>query len=413
MAGVTAAALNKAMKEHYLPRIRGNLKRSNLFLKLCQGSEKLTMTGKSLIIKHRVSRTSGIVMNSSAGGSFPAPTESTWAETVIPWVEMLGTIGISDRDMLRAKKEAYSLVEPLTNEARDLTYKMKQMVNHNFLNGDSLGTVASYTDDTPDVVVCNEPIYHLIEKGMLLDIYDSGTLRTDCGDLTVLAVTGEKTFTVTSITGTPADGDTIHLADSEGNGAQSLADIISTTSTLQGVAGTSGYWWQANDAGVSSAADFSPRVLRLLITKIVKRLEDRRDGLHIIADAETFDVMAWVLLGQRQFQNTKKFAAYWDTIDYGGIPILKEYNAPAGTLYIVDKQGLIYGLLGGNVVNLVDGDGSSKRLQISSSKWQNSWNMHFTSYAQLGCSLRVGHGKYENINNLEDGSYPDLGGLAA
>lgn len=414
MAGVTADAFNYAMKHHFVPRIRGEVNRKNMFLRLAQSAEKTDMTGRSLIVKHKYARSAGIVMNSAGGGGFPTPTQSLYRESTIPWVHMLGSIGVSNTDMLRAKNGEYSLVQPLTQESKDLIIKMTQQVNHNFLKGDSLGTVASYTDGTPDVIVCDEDIYDILEVGMVLDFYRSGSPVSNALDCTIAAITGPKTFTVTSITGTPADGDTIHLANSYGNGAQSLADIISTSSSLQGVAATAYYDWQANDAGVGSATDFSPKTLKILLTKIVKRLGGRREGLHMVADAETYDVMGWVLIGNRSpGSNDKKFGAYWQTFSYDGIPILKEYDAPANTLYVVDKNGLLFGVLGGELISIVDGDGSTKRLQLSSSVRQDSWEMDFTSYAQLGCTERYGHGKYLYINNLADGSYDDLGGFSA
>jgi len=72
----------------------------------------------------------------------------------------------------------------------------------------------------------------------------------------------------------------------------------------------------------------------------------------------------------------------------------------------------VYGVLGGKLVNIVDSDGSATRLALSSGARTAAWVMNFTSYGQLGCTDRRGHGLYPYINGLSTSgnTYATLGG---
>jgi len=413
MAGVTAGNLDVAMNEHILGRLRIALEESDVWLRIAEKAEQHQLTGQSLLVRHQIGRTSGIVRPSAAGASFPSATQGTYKETTVPLASALATIECTDQDLLRAADSAHSMVQLLTKEAEDLITEFRRDINAMFIRGSNgaLATVVSYTDGTPDVVTVDDT--SLLQPGESIDFYRSGSPVTDATAQTIVDITSETTFTVTSITGTPASGDTIHRASSYGNEPQGLEQIISATTTLQGVAATAYYFWQANVAAGSSLADFNPKTLKVLLNKCEKRV--RRKPTLLMADMDVASAMAWVQLGTRQFVNAKKFEGYWDTFTYDGHQVIIEHDAPSNTLYVVDKKGLLFGRLGGEVINLVKEGGATQRLATDGSgNYRAAWQRHFTSYAQLGCTDRRGHGKYPYIYGLSDSGngYAPLGGLS-
>jgi len=416
MAGVTTAGINYALKYHYLPKLREQIRRSFIFLRIAEKAEQAEMTGRSLIVKVEKGLTAGMSQPSASGAAFPAATESSYAELTIPLARTLGTVQVPREEELRAATDAASIVRPLRREIENMRKKFQHGMNWNFHRGTTnvLATVASFANGTPDVVTLDGPDgCRFLEPGMVVDFYRSASPVSNAVSVTITDITGENTFTCT-ITGTPADNDTIHWASSYGNGAQGLDDIIGT-GTFQGITASSNYWWQSvvqDNSGTPVA--FSPLTLKTMMTKIERRQD--RDIDLILASPEVYDAMGWVLLGSRMFQGAQaKFEGYWDSFTWSGHTVIKDPDCPYGTLFLVTKDCLLLGVLGGELINLIDFDGGTVRMALSSGAYIDSMACHFDSYVQLGCTRRTGLGKWLGIIGLLAGSttYGTTGGLAA
>jgi hypothetical protein len=417
MAGVTTAGINYALKYHYLPRLREQIKRSFIFLRIAEKAERAEMTGRSLLVKVETGLTAGISQPSTSGAAFPDATQTTYRELTIPLARTLGTVQVPREDELRGATDAASIVRPLRREIENMRKKFQHNLNWNFHRSSTnvLATVASFSNGSPDTVTLDGPDgCRFLEPGMVIDFYRSASPVSNAVTVTITDITGENTFTCT-ITGTPVDGDTIHFASSYGNGAQGLDQIIGTT-TFQGITISSdNYWWQANVQNDSATpVAFSPLTLKTLLTKIERRQD--RDIDLILASPEVYDAMGWVLLGSRMFQgNQAKFEGYWDSFTWGGHTVIKDNDCPYGTIFLVTKECLLLGVLGGELINIVDFDGTTTRMALSSGAYINSMATHFDSYVQLGCTRRTGLGKWTGVIGLLAGSttYGDTGGLAA
>lgn len=410
---VTASTLSAAMKVHYIPRLRNQMKNSLIFLKICQQAEQHQMTGQSVIAKMKIGNTAGITNPSASGGTFPTATASTYLETTIPLARVLGTIQVPREEILRAKGNAASLIQPLSSEVSDMFYQMRRNYNWNFFRdvNNTLATVSSFSNGTPDTVTVDST--RALEQGMIIDFKRSGSDVSNAVDVTITNITSLTTFTCT-ISGTPAENDTIHYANGYGYGAQGLDTIIATSGTFQGIASASYYAWQANVTTNASTTRFSPKQLRILLTTIEKRLGGKTANLTIIVDPDLYDAMGWVLLGSRMITVEKSWEGYWRSFTWAGRTIVKDPDCPPNTLYIVHKEGIMIGVLGGELVNLVDDDGSSYRMALSSGAYVNSFNAHFDGYANLACLERIGHGKITNLGGLSDDvGYAADGGVAA
>lgn len=413
---VTAAGINNALNVHYLPRLRNEVKRSFLMLKLAQEAEKLDMTGQALTVTMQVGRSAGIYRPSAAGGVFPASTQSTYQRCNIPWARGLGAIGWDNEDELRAQDSSYSFVNLLEKEMADLRDSFSMDLAWMFYRGTNgpLATVTSFTNGTPDVIGVDTT--EALEPGMAFDVYSNGSPVSNYTNVTLTTITGLQTFTATG-TGTPAVGDTIHRASSYGNEPQGLANIISATATLQGLTtAVGGYTWQANVVGSASApAEFSPKAFKNLTTLIERRARGNRESKTIVCSPEVANAVAWVMLGQRGYQNTTKFELYWDSFTVDGQTWVVDPDCPKRVIYIVDKSGLVFGNLGGNLIDLVGKDGMTRRLAIdqATGRFKDAWQVLFTSYAQLGCTRRVGQGAYLGVYGLDDvaASYGEQGGI--
>ncbi len=417
MGGVTAAGLANALKYVYLPRLRNEIKKRFLVLKVAQEAEKTDLRGRSMIVKLKTGKTAGISKPSASGAAFPTATQGSYEEAIIPLARILGTIELTREEILRAQTDAASIVRPLQQEMGDMKTKLQEALNYNFLrtSTDTLATVASFSSGTPDTVTLDGPDgCRMLEPGMVIDFYRAASPVSNGTSITITAITGENTFTCT-MSGTPADGDTVQWAGSYGNGAQGLDQIIAATGTFQTIASASYYWWQANvqDDSATPVA-FSPRTLKNLLTQIQRRIGGERIDL-IVTSPEVYNAMGWVLMNFRWFTQPQPiWEGFWKSFTWDGYTVLEEPDCPPQTIFLLTKKCLIFGNLGEDLINIVDFDGTTTRMALSSGAYINSLNVHFDCYAQLGCTQRPGLGKWTGVKGLnEENTYGNLGGLAA
>ena len=402
------------MRENIFPRVVEQIHREFIFLKEAQQATKQDLTGESITVKMEIGKAVAIEAQAAHSGVFPDALETQYASATIPLARMLGTIEIPRELMLRATKN--SLVQPLKRETLNAYWAFKQRLNGNFLRDTSmaLGVVQSFSASTADTVTLYGPDgCRFLHPGQVVDFKRAGEDVTNGVDATVIAITGENTFTI-NITGTLKDGDVMTLKDSYGNGAQGLGDIIGT-GTFQGIEGASNYYWQANvDTNSGTKREFKPKDLKNLLTKAARRRG--QTPTLMIAAPEVADAAAWVLMGQRLISNeANKWEGFWPKVEWEGHTIIVEPDMPANTLYGVNKQDLLFGYLGSGLINLVDVGGTQHLgIDSSTSRRKNTLVMYFDSYPQLAAIARCGHFKYGDVYGLDDSgaAYDDYGGIA-
>lgn len=418
MAGVTAAVVDVAMTQHVLPRLQRSVEKKTIFLKIAQRAEANDLTGSSVIVKMQMGDSAGIQAMSAAGGVFPAATENTYKEHTVPLVEMLGTVSCTDRDMKRAMSSKHSMVKLLNDEYSALLRQFMLQLNNAFYKGTSgtMATVVSFASGSPATVTVDST--RMLHPKMVIDFRRSSADVTNAVSITVTAITGATTFTGT-ISGTPAAGDVVCLADSQGNFPQGLDVIISATESLQGVAATVGYWWQSTMAGDAAALEnFNPLTYsNWLVEMGDRRGQESLDGLTLLAHPFAAQAIVWLMLGKRSYINTDagnaKFELLWDSFTINGQRIVVDYAATKNRLYAVEKEDLLFGNLGDNIVDLVTGDGSGQRLIIDQATGRptNAWQKNVTSYVQLAAKRRERHGMYHFYGTDDaNATYASYGG---
>jgi hypothetical protein len=269
--------------------------------------------------------------------------------------------------MAKTKNEAGAFLQALKSELDGVRNDLKKDLARQ-VYGDGTAKIAVGTaGSTTTLTVSTEPIRKgQIYPGMLVDIFDVSALTT-AATYTGIEVqsanlsTGVVTFT-TTLAGALASGDYIVRAgvalgsnneastyskSDEVDGLQRIVDVA-TSNSLGGidVTATQNTWWD-NQRLVASSGDFDSATAGtqgLSMSLIQQGLNKAR-----IAGGTPTSIITSLGV-QREFYNlmttyvryvepqNHSYSAGFKTLDYQGMPVVADIDAPYGKMYILDES---------------------------------------------------------------------------
>lgn len=224
---------------------------------------------------------------------------------------------------------------------------MGRVENEMFLGtGDGLlAAVTTGTGPGTSVTVGTAANFYQLYPGRIVDLLVRSTGATLALAVTITAQNPSAgTITIdTSVTTLTTHG--VYIEGTYGNAIQGVRQPFATSGTFEGVNLATTPQFQGVDGrgGVVTAADLSMPLMDGAYRRVVGASGKWVD--FFVGDPASIDKFGQSLISQFRWNpKITRLATGWEGIDYRGIPLIPEFDAPAGEIYGINKDALtLYG----------------------------------------------------------------------
>lgn len=402
--------INNILKELYTSPVVRQLNDEILLLqRLDSSSSEVEVLGKYAVVPVNVGRTGG-VGDRPEFGTLPSTGNQRFLRATYNLVYKYAQIGLSGPSIAASSKDSGAFLRVLKSEVDGATMDLKKDCARQ-IYGDGTGAIVPVTSLTSGggtativVVVAQE----VIDKGQLyvgMNV-DIGTLanpvlRNPASSYGTISAITVATNSVTILSasganfGTPAGTDFLFR---QGNAAASsvsyemsgLQGLVSTTAaTIFGTINPATAGQEAWDAQRSTSASVSQDALQQLWAK-VRRGSGEEPSLLIGSYGfrrQYFNT----LQSQVRYQTPTKLSGGFEALDFNGLPLVADHEAPYGKAYFLNESHLkIYAInaQGGTDFAWMNLDGAV----LSRVANQDAYQAVLHRYLQLGTDKRDAHG---------------------
>ena len=352
MAGANLSTLSTILKEYYLGPVAEQLNNEVLLLSRLE-SKSEDLVGKRAYVPLHWGRSSGIGARAEAA-ALPAAGKQQYEKAVYDLKYLYGRVEVTGPSMAKTKNEAGAFLQALKSELDGVRNDLKKDLARQ-IYGTGTGAIATGTaGSTTTLTVAIEPIRKgQIYAGMLVDIFDVSA-STSAATYTGIEVdsvnlsTGVVTFT-TTLAAALASGDYIVRAGVKVNTAAesntySFSDevdgiqriVADSATALGGITPTgTATWWdnqRVTSVGALSLGEIQQglnkaRIAGGMPTSIVTSLGVQREFYNLLQTYVRY-VEPTANLG---------YSAGFKALDYQGMPVIADIDAPYGKMYILDE----------------------------------------------------------------------------
>ena len=382
--------------------------------------------GYRLYQQSRTARSAVVRWDAVTPSAYPSPGESRYGNRYWGVKCVKAAIGCGEFYQLISSGEKYSGLQAsnlIASEMKALTDKITELLNKAVF-GDgkgTLATVSSFSNSTTDTVTVDSTAH--LDVGMVVDFIRSGEEVANAVDVTITAITSETTFECV-ITGTPASGDIIVMANSYDKCIDGFQTFKATSGTYGGSEISSNYAWRptVHSNNQSNPTDGNPSNFSSLQFLVFKNKIDQRSGNFqdpndFICRPEVADAAMWVLAPDRRFTATENWDMY---------PNRKKMKLPDGGTILIDhdcpKQCIFYFHIGdikrcqvGEPGWEDTGGGIVKQtVDSSTGNYKNEYVANWRAYLNLVMVQAQKFGYFYNVYGVGDSgsTYGDYGGLS-
>jgi hypothetical protein len=408
MAGADLSTLSDILKEYYLGPVAEQLNNEVLLLsRLDAKSEDLV--GKRAYVPLHTSRSGGIGARAESA-ALPTSGNQAYDKAVYDLKYLYGRVQVTGPSMAKTKNEAGAFLQALKGELdgirNDLQKDLaRQVYNDGTAKVAQCGTSTSTTTITlaaSGSLAGQEAIRkgHLY-VGMLVDIGTEANVDAQVVSREITAVDyANGTITISgAATNTSASHFVSRAGSGIDNGASAtgsrsnevdgLKRIVSTSATTFGEVdpATKPFWDNKRIGSVGAIA-----------------LDDLQQGLNLIRlEGGKPSVMVTTLGVQREIfnlldQNVRyvdpesyNYVAGFQTIEYAGLPVIADIDAPYGNLYMLDESTMK--VFSDQDWHFLDADGQTLR-QVAGF---DAFEAVMTRYMNLGVTKRNNHAVLSGI----------------
>ena len=354
--------LSQILKEYYLGPVAEQLNNEVLLLSRLE-SKSEDLVGKRAYVPLHYGRSTGIGARGESA-ALPAAGRQSYEKAVYDLKYLYGRVEVTGPSMAKTKNEAGAFLQALKSELDGVRNDLrKDLARQIYGNGTAVIATASGGTATT-LVVPLEPLRKgQVYVGMRIGVKTSaGVDRANAGgatftvasvDLTTSATTGTITVeeAVTSSGTTFASGDVIRRAGVTASAAveantYSLSDevdglqrIVSSSATNSlggiGVTATSNTWWDNQRVAVGGPLAFSQIQKGLNLARIAGG-----NPTSIITSLGVQREFYGLMTQQVRYVEPEKnsYSTGFRALDYNGMPIIADIDAPYGTMYILDES---------------------------------------------------------------------------
>lgn len=401
MAGANLTTLSDILKEYYLGPVAEQLNNEVLLLSRLE-SKSEDLVGKRAYVPLHVSRSGGIGARAE-DAALPTAGNQDYDKAVYDLKYLYGRVRVTGPSMAKTKNEAGAFLQALKSELDGIRNDLKKdLARQVYGKGDGIicdcGTTSSSTTVQLDTATGKEAIRKgQLYVGMVIDI---GTTA----DVTNVAAARE-------ITAVDYDNARITISGAAVSTTSSMRIFRAGVGVNNGVLGT-GSWSAEVDGlrrlvsvGQEYVGEIDPATKTWWDNKrinvngaLATGLEDLQKGMNLIRlEGGTPTVMITSLGVQREiymqledsvrYTNPESltYSAGFKVLEYGGMPIISDIDAPYGRIYMLDENSIK--VFSDQDWHFLDADGQTLR-QVSG---YDAFEAVMTRYMNLGLTKRNNH----------------------
>jgi len=397
----TLSTVSDILKEYYLGPVAEQLN-NEVFLMSRLESKSEDLVGKRAYVPLHYGRSGGIGARAERD-ELPSAGNQRYSKAVYDLKYLYGRVQVTGPAMAKTKNEAGAFLQALKSELDGVRNDLKKDVARQ-IYGDGTAQIVqcgTTTSDTEIVLATGlaggaEAIRKgQLYVGMLVDIgtvADVDTISTTPRTITAvdyaagtITISGAAVSTTSShyITRSGAGVDGAATANgSRSNEIDGLKRLVSGAATYVGeIDAATETWWDNKRIAVSGA--------------LTANLEEIQKGLNLVRlEGATPSLMLTSLGIQREIYsnlqdqvrymdpNTYNFASGFKTLEYAGMPVVSDIDAPYGTLYILDESTMK--VFSDQDWHFLDADGQTLR-QVSN---YDAFEAIMARYLNLGVTKR-------------------------
>jgi hypothetical protein len=386
--GATLSTLDSILKNQYIGPLREQVNYDVVLLDMLDKDQD-SVVGKNFTIPLHVGGNEGFA-SVAEGGTLPTAGAQQYKETIVPMRYVYSTIEITGPTIKAAKTDAGAFVRAIDSEMKGAAKDFKRQLNRMFWgDGSGVLSVCGVTDNATTVVVASTKY---IRAGMKVDILTTadGSAITNGTGVTVLTVPSSTTFTVSAAVTTAATH-SVYISGSRGIEVMGLSGICSATKTIQGLAPGTYSWWKANILGNSGTGR---SITEVLMQQAMDTTETAGDGSAkaILTSFGVRRAYQNLLTTNRQYMNTMDLKGGKKALDYNGLPLIADKDAPTGKVFFLDTDFLkIYQL---SDIDWMSEDGAI----LSRVAGKDAYGATLYRYLELGCHSRNAQTVLEDIS---------------
>lgn len=394
--GQTMAQLAPILKEVYEgtlnDQLNGETRAYTRLNSTAKGVADKPMGGKYVNFAIHTGRNSGIGARNEMEALPNAGRQQT-AEATLNLRYQYGAIELSGQTFELATKSYQTFADAVDLEMERIKDDLSKDRNRQYF-GNGNGKVATVVSVLGQVITFDS-VQH-IQDEEVLDIVVAAD-GTSHGSGVMVTAVNESTKAVT-VSGTLAGvvaGDIAVRKGSWNREWTGLDAIISDTSTLYGVDPATTRVWKANVNALNGS----------LTEAVWKRMADKiaRQGgkTTVMWTTPGVERAYWQLLSsQRRFVNPKDYAGGYTGLEFnagssGSIPILTDWDAPAGKSYFVNEKAI--NLYRPHGFKFMDRNGSMWTQKSDAAGTYDAYTARLYEYSELGTHRRNTHGVVTGI----------------
>jgi hypothetical protein len=413
MATATTSSISNVLKEFYNSPIVRQLNDELLLLSRVDAGSDEIIAGKYAVVPVSLGRNSGIGARYE-GSTLAAAGSQSYTRAQYGLSYNYARINISGPSIAASSKDTGAFLRVLDSEIKGATIDLKKDIARQvYGNGDgSVATVGTGSSTTVVVLTSTEALDKgEIYIGMLVDIGTLANPTSRGASAVVSAITvATPSFTVSAVLGggAPVNGEFVFRAGTTTNATTTaemngLGNMVSTTAGLTFPrTNTGGAGGPGASVGIDSTANPSWDNVRATTASLTQdsMLQLWARVRRASGDTPTLAVGSYgtrrqyfnLLQSQVRYVDTPtKLSAGFEAVDFNGLPLVADHEAPYGKLYMLNENHLKFYAInaqGGTDFAWMNLDGDTL-LRVSG---VDGYEAILHRYMNFGTDMRNSHG---------------------
>lgn len=383
--GASLATLDEILKNQYLGPLREQVNLDVVLLGLLDKDQD-SIVGKNFTIPLHVGGNEGVAAVAE-NGALPTAGNQQYKDTIVPQRYVYATIELTGPTIKATRSDAGAFVRAVDSEMKGAAKDFKRQLNRMFWgNGTGILSACGVTTAATTVVVASTKY---IRAGMVVDILTSASGAVIANGVAVLTVPTATTFTVAAAVTTAAT-DAVYIHGSRNIEVMGLQGIFSPTLLIQTLDPATYPWWAAT---VLANGGTARAITETLMQTAMDTTETNSDGSAkaILTSFGVRRAYQALLTNTRQFMNTLDLKGGKKALDYNGLPLIADKDAPARKIFFADTDYLKVFQL--SDIEWMQEDGAI----LSRIAGKDAYGATLYRYLELGCSSRNAQTLLEDI----------------
>lgn len=335
------STLDAILKTQYLPVLNEQLNNATvLFSRLEKDYD--SVVGKNFTMALHTDYNLSVAARTE-GATLPTAGTQVYTNATVPMKYLYGGISLTGQTLKAAKVSEGAYIQALDSEMKGLMTDFKRSLNKQVW-GDGTGLLATCGTSGPSTTVLVDSTANLrVNQRIDITTITSGATGAGALGAYVESITDATHFVcsasvnVTNALAVYREGSrTIVSGAGVGIECMGMNGIFSATSVLQGLDPATSTYWKANVIAHNIA------ISETIMQRAFDTTETNSDG-EATAIYTTHGVRRSyqaLLAGKKQYVNPLQLKGGWTALDYNGIPLIVDKDAPSGKVFFANENAL-------------------------------------------------------------------------